>query len=99
MYIEAIKNCDLYTKKQKLILAALVEASIDDIATISPRTLSEITGATQPVVYKAVKRFKEENILTPVETSNNKLRVFQLHKPKLDEIEQIHKKTQKLKNK
>ena len=99
MYIEAIKNCELYTKKQKLILSALVEVSIDDIAKISPRTLSEITGATQPVVYKAVKRFQEESILTPIDTPNKKLGIFQLHKSKLDEIELIYKKTKKLKNK
>jgi len=99
MYIEAIESCDLYTKKQKLVLSALVEASINNIAKISPRTLSEITGATQPVVYKAVRRFQEENILTPLETPNNKLGIFQLHKDKLDELAQIHKKTKKLKNK
>lgn len=99
MYIEAIQNCDLYTNKQRSILSTLVQVAIDEVATISPRNLSEISGATQPVVYKAIRLFEKEKLIQSLNTANNKRGVFKLLIPKLDEIEEIYKKTKKLKNK
>ena len=99
MYIEAIQNCDLYTNKQRSILSTLVKVAIDEVATISPRNLSEISGATQPVVYKAIRLFEKEKLIQSLNTANNKRGVFKLLIPKLDEIEEIYKKTKKLKNK
>ena len=99
MYIEAIQNCDLYTNKQRSILSTLVKVAIDEVATISPRDLSEISGATKPVVYKAIRLFEEEKLIKSLYSTTKKRGIFKLLKPKLDEIEEIYKKTQKLKNK
>ena len=74
-------------------MAALIESAIQDIATISPRVLSEVTGATQPVVYKAIKRFIEDGIMESLNTKTGKLGVFKISTIKLDEIEEIHEKT------
>ena len=98
-YIEAVRNYSLYSNKQRNILAALIESAIQDIATISPRVLSEVTGATQPVVYKAIKRFIEDGIMESLNTKTGKLGVFKIYTIKLDEIEEIHEKTKNLKNK
>jgi DNA-binding PadR family transcriptional regulator len=92
LILEAIDNYDLATRSQNTILSVLVNVSINDIATITPVTLSKMTEIRRVAVYGILKRLEQQNFITILKEHNAKIGTFKINRAKLEEIKEIYQK-------
>jgi len=99
LLLEAIDNYDVYSSMQAKILKTLINISVDDVAIIAPRTLSELIGTTRTTVYSCLSKLQKDGCIKILKDSGERLNTFKINKVKLNEIIlNYQKKLQILKN-
>ena len=99
LLLEAIDNYDLLTPKYRIILKALIELAIDNVAIISVVKLSEITNVSRPVIYKALEVIKENQYIEQYKKSKNSLTSFIIKPIKLQDIVKYYKNQKNVREK
>jgi Fe2+ or Zn2+ uptake regulation protein len=89
LILKALRNYDLATKSQSIILSALLNIETNYIATITPAKLSALTKIHRPVVYRILKQLERFGFILILKESGNKIGVFELKHEKLEEIKKI----------
>lgn len=88
--IDAISNYDFYTKKQRDVLCAIAQTSVDGICKVSIAFISQKTGVSRTSVYKALTRFSQEGDIEFDDHSNSRIRMIKLNLKSMQNIISTH---------
>lgn len=90
LLIDAINNYDLLTPNERKVLITLIKISVDDIAIINIKKLSEVSKVSRPVIYKALSTYNHYNLLERGDSTRNCMNTFVLKKNNLQNIIKHH---------
>lgn len=86
LLLKAIDHYDIYTSKQREILKALIGISVNDIAVITPKELTELLNTTKATIYYSLTRLKEDEIIITQKGKNDRFNAYRLNSTKLEDI-------------
>jgi ribosomal protein S25 len=95
LLLRAIDNYDVYVATQRLTLKALVDLSIDGVASISPTSLSRLIKIGRGVIYNNLRILQEDGFIKNVGKDKNRIGLYKLNETKLEEIVELYKKKSK----
>ncbi len=91
LLLKAIDSYDLYTPAAKKVLKTLMDISINNIAIISVKKLTQLSTISRPIVYKALATLQKDNVIERMIQGTSKKSSFTIKYNRLSEIEQYYK--------
>ncbi len=92
LLLKAIDHYDVYTPKQREILKILIGISVNDIAIITPRELTNLLGTTKATIYYSLTRLKDDEIIISQNGEKERFSMYRLNNTKLEDILTVYKK-------
>ena len=94
LLLEAIDHNDQFSKSQKAVINIMLDFEKNGTTNISVNSITELTGFTKTIIYQNLKRLEKVGILKNFRKDREKIKSFQLHKSKLQEIIDTYLKKQ-----
>jgi len=91
VFIEAIKNYDLFSDQQKRVLVTLVSVSLDNVSYISALTISKTIKLATNSVYIILRRLEETGYITRQRDKHQKSNSYLLNSSKIETLVKIYK--------
>lgn len=95
LLLKAIDNYDIYAPTQRVTLQALIDLSIDGVASISPTSLSKLIKIGRGVIYNNLRILQEDGFIKNIGKDRNRIGLYKLNETKLEEIIEVYKKKSK----
>jgi hypothetical protein len=92
LLLKAIDNYDVYAATQRITLRALIDLSIDGVASISPTSLSKLIKIGRGLIYNNLRILQEDGFIKNIGKAKNRIGLYKLNETKLEEIVELHKK-------
>ena len=89
MIRKAIDDYDLYTQKQKKVLNTLVAISVDKIAHVSVKSISDAINLAQNSTYVVLRSLEDDGCITRERSKGQKSNAYKLNEAKLDQLVKI----------
>jgi DNA-binding MarR family transcriptional regulator len=90
LLLKAIDNYDVYSLTQRETLKALVNISIDSVATVSPTGLSKLIKIKRGIIYHNLKIFEKDKFIEKITKTTKRASIFRLSEPKLDYLVKLY---------
>jgi hypothetical protein len=92
MTIKAINDSDLFTQKQKNVLATLVAVAVDNVAYISVPSISKAIKLAPNSTYIVLRSLENGGYISRKRDQSQKNNSYNINKEKLDWLVKIYKK-------
>jgi ribosomal protein S25 len=92
LLMKAIDSYDIYVATQRLTLKALIDLSIDGVASISPTSLSKLIKIGRGVIYNNLRILQEDGFIKNIGKDKNRIGLYKLNEVKLEEVIELYKK-------
>jgi len=92
LLMKAIDNLDIYVATRRATLKALIDLSVDGVASISPTSLSRLIKIGRGIIYNNLRILEEDGYIKNIGKARNRIGLYKLNETKLEEIIELHKK-------
>lgn len=92
LLMKAIDSYDAYTPKQREILKTLIGISVNDVAIITPRKLTELLKTTKATVYYSLARLKADEAIISHNEEKERFNTYRLNNTRLEDILTVYKR-------
>jgi len=92
LLMKAIDNLDIYVATRRATLKALIDLSVDGVASISPTSLSRLIKIGRGIIYNNLRILEEDGYIKNIGKARNRIGLYKLNETKLEEIIELYKK-------